>query len=112
MSAWDNDAYTTSRTSLLDGLASPSTYFLRAVSYDASDNMVISATDTLAVLDEPPQPLATPHISIYPVPYRPIDGALNLVDLPEGGSIVILGGDGLEVWSAPWATKRRWHGTA
>ncbi len=111
MSVWDNTS-ASSHTSPIGGLTIPNTYFMRAVAYDANDNMFISAIDTLVALDEPPQPHAAPHLSIYPVPYRPSVGALNLADLPAGGSIVILSGDGLEVWSARVGaeTSMSWNG--
>ena len=111
MSVWDQ-RYASSHTSSLAGLSAPDTYFMRAVAYDANDNMFISAVDTLDTLAEPQQPHAAPHLSIYPVPYRPSVGALNLADLPAGGSIAILSGDGLEVWSARVGaeTSMSWNG--
>lgn len=112
MSVWDDEAYVSSHTSPISGLAAPQTYYLRAVAYDATDHMFISAVDTLVVLDEPPQPFAAPHLSIYPVPYRPSAGALTLADLPAGGSIAILNGNGLEIWRAAVGTETSmsWNG--
>ena len=74
MSVWDQ-RYASSHTSSLAGLSAPDTYFMRAVAYDANDNMFISAVDTLDTLAEPQQPHAAPHLSIYPVPYRQIGRA-------------------------------------
>jgi hypothetical protein len=111
MSVWDQ-RYASSHTSSLGGLSAPDTYFMRAVAYDANDNMFISAVDTLDTLDEPQQPHAAPHLSIYPVPYRPSVGALNLAELPAGGSIAVLSGEGVEVWSAKVGaeTSMAWDG--
>lgn len=111
-SAWDEGTYATNHTVPIGGLVSPSTYYVRAVAYDSSDNMFISAIDTFAVNNEQPQPLATPHISIYPVPYRPAAGTLALNDLPAGGAIAVLNGNGVEVWSATVGaeTSITWNG--
>lgn len=97
LSAWDNDQYSIQHSALIDQLLSPRTYFVRAVSYNSNNNMYVSAIDTFFINDEDPTPLATPQLSIYPVPYHPASGPLNLTNLPLGGSVAIVGGDGLEV---------------
>lgn len=112
LSDWDDGTYATSHTVPIGGLVSPSTYYVRAVAYDGSDNMFISAMDTFRIDNELPQPLATPHISIYPVPYRPAMGTLSLNDLPAGGQVLLLNGSGVEVWSADVGaeTSIAWNG--
>jgi hypothetical protein len=111
LSAWDNDHYSNQLSTRLDQLLSPQTYFVRAVSYDGNNNMFISAVDSFFIDDEDPAPLATPHLSIYPVPFRPASGLLNLKNLPLGGSVAIVGGDGLEVYRLPIdAADETWNG--
>lgn len=113
MSSWDDAAYVTSHSSSIEGLQSQQTYFLRAVAYDENDNMLISAIDTLVVLDEEPQPLSPPNLSIYPVPYRPSSGMMTFADLPAGGSVELLNQSGIKVFSANLGqeTSLTWNGT-
>ena len=73
--------------------------------------MFISAVDTFFIDDEDPTPLATPQLSIYPVPYHPASGPLNLTNLPLGGSVAIMNGGGLEVYRSPVeAPDMTWNG--
>lgn len=112
LSAWDDDAYALAHAALIDELLSPRTYYLRAVSYDENDNMFISAVDTLVVQNDLPAPLATPHLDIYPVPYRPLAGSLNMINLPVGGSVAIVNGNGVTVYSFTIdAPDMTWDGT-
>ena len=111
LSAWDNDQYSLQHSALVDQLLAPRTYFVRAVSYDNNNNMFISAIDTFFIDGEYSVPLATPRLSIYPMPYRPAAGPLNLTNLPSGGSIAIVGGDGREVYRSPVeAPDMTWNG--
>jgi len=111
LSAWDNDQYSIQHSALIDQLLAPRTYFVRAVSYDNNNNMFISAVDTFFIDDEDPTPLATPQLSIYPVPYHPASGPLNLTNLPLGGSVAIMNGGGLEVYRSPVeAPDMTWNG--
>jgi hypothetical protein len=66
---WDENLGTTHLSSIFN-LVSPSTYFMRAVSFDEQGNMIISAIDTMDITGENPTPIAAPTISIYPVPYN------------------------------------------
>jgi hypothetical protein len=99
MSDWDDSQYSTSHTITLSGLISPQTYYLRAISYDGADNMVISALDTLEISGENPTPVSAPVLSIYPVPYNPGMGTMHFDNLPAGGSVTVINGSGLEVWN-------------
>jgi hypothetical protein len=98
LSGWDNDQYSIQHSALIERLLAPRTYFVRAVSYDANNNMFVSAVDTFFIDNEDPIPLATPRLSIYPVPYHPASGPLYLTSLPLGGSVAIIDGGGLEVY--------------
>jgi hypothetical protein len=111
MSAWSSQSAST-HTSLIDGLLVPQTYYLRAVSFDDTDNMTISAIDTLVTQHEVPAPVSTPNLSIYPVPYHPSSGHLNLTDMPADGSVSIIDGNGVEVWNARvnGQTSMTWNG--
>ena len=52
-SNWDLQ-YSLSHTNQIGGLIVPETYYVRAVSYDSDDNMIISCMDTLVVTPSPP----------------------------------------------------------
>lgn len=113
MTTWDDDQYSTSHMNQLENLIAPRTYYLRAVSYDDNDNMIISDLETLEVTGETPAPVSAPLLSIYPVPYNPGMGNLFLNNLPEGGSVTVFNGNGLEVWrkSLGTETSLTWDGT-
>jgi hypothetical protein len=98
VSDWDNN-YATTHTNSLSGLLMPNEYILRAVSFDANNNMTISLIDTLSVDPDDPISPTAPLLSIFPVPYHPAMGTLSLVNLPEGGSVIILNENGHEVWN-------------
>jgi len=112
MSAWDDDSYKQVHTNTTGELIGPATYYLRAVSYDDSDNMIVSAVDTFAFTGEEPTPLTAPTIQIFPVPYHPASGGLSLMNLPENGKVAIYDGNGIEVWSGDVGTETRinWNG--
>jgi hypothetical protein len=112
MSTWDDASYKQTHTSTTGELIAPSTYFLRAVSYDDSNNMIISAVDTFVFTGEDPTPLSAPTLSIFPVPYHPGTGSLSLMNLPENGRVAIYDGNGLEVWSKDVGTQTAmaWNG--
>lgn len=112
MSAWDDNDYALIHSVVLDGLLMPSTYYMRAVSYDDDNNMTISALDTLTVSGENPAPPAAPQLSIFPVPYHPGMGSLHLNNLPQGGSVTIYNENGLEVWQqeVPSSGSVTWEG--
>jgi hypothetical protein len=113
MTTWDDDQYEGSHTNEIDNLLFPGTYYVRAVSYDDQDNMIVSAVDTLVLTGENPTPLSAPALSIYPVPYHPNMGQMHLSNLPAGGSAVVVNGSGLEVWQAGVgdSTSLTWNGT-
>ena len=112
MSAWD-EQYSSSHTSPLANLLAPMEYYLRAVSYDDSGNMIISAVDSFTISGEEPQPLSTPVVSIYPVPFHPDMGSLTFNNLPAEGSVAVYGGDGIMVWEKKIETETVivWDGT-
>jgi hypothetical protein len=111
MSAW-NTLRGTTHTSLIDHLLVPQLYTMRAVAYDSLDNMTISAYDTMTSYHNAPAPVSSPSPSIYPVPYHPSAGLMNLTGLPVGGSVSIVNGTGDEVFNAPVgaATEMKWNG--
>ena len=98
MSAWDDDQYSMLHENAVTKLLAPNMYYLRAVSYDDQNNMIISAIDSLLVTNDVPQPLTAPELAIYPVPYHPGMGVLHLTNLPEGGSVTVYAASGNEVW--------------
>ena len=112
MSAWDDDSYGSSHMSSTGELIAPATYFLRAVSYDANDNMIVSAVDTFIFTGENPTPLSAPALSIFPVPYHPGAGGLSMMNLPENGTVMIYDGNGNEVWRKEIGTQTamNWNG--
>ena len=112
MSTWDDASYEQTHTSTTDQLLSPATYYLRAVSYDDENNMIISAVDTFVFTSENPTPLSAPALSIFPVPYHPGMGGLSLMNLPENGRVTIYDGNGLEVLSKDVGTQTamNWNG--
>jgi hypothetical protein len=93
-------------------LLAPATYFLRAVSYDNSNNMIVSAVDTFIFTGENPTPLSAPSLSIFPVPYNPGAGGLSMMNLPVNGKVTIYDGNGLEVWRNDIGTQTamNWNG--
>ena len=107
----DNTRRTTHVSSLIE-LLMPSSYLLRTVSYDNSNDMTISMVDTLS--DSPDDPISptAPELSIFPIPFLPAMGELTLHNLPEGGSVTIYNGNGLEIYSAEVgaATSMTWDG--
>ena len=111
MSAVDN-TFRTSHISSLTGLLMPASFLMRAISYDNSNNMTISMVDTLT--DSPDNPVSptAPALSIFPIPFLPAMGELTLLNLPEGGSVTIYNGNGLEVYSAEVGeeTSMTWDG--
>ncbi|MDD3643557.1 MAG: FlgD immunoglobulin-like domain containing protein [Candidatus Krumholzibacteria bacterium] len=112
MTTWDDDTYATTHGNTASALLSPSTYYLRAISYDQNDIMIVSAIDTFEFTGESPSPLSAPQIGIFPVPYQPAMGGLSLVNLPEDGQVAIYNRNGIEVWSenvGP-ATEMSWDG--
>ena len=112
MSTWDDASYEQAHTSTIGELLAPANYYLRAVSYDESNNMIVSAVDTFVFNGEDPAPLSAPTLSIFPVPYHPGTGGLSLMNLPENGRVVIYDGNGLEVWSKDVGTQTtmNWNG--
>jgi hypothetical protein len=112
MSGWDNSSYETAHTVRISGLT-PATYYLRATSYDARKNMVVSAIDTIVVSPNLPTPLSAPALSIYPVPYNPGMGSFTIENLPENGSATIYSESGVEVKhiDAENNTLISWDGT-
>jgi len=113
MTTWDDDQYDAMHSNEINNLLFPGTYYVRAVSYDDQDNMVISAMDTLVLTGENPTPLSAPALSIYPVPYHPDMGQMHLSNLPTGGSAVVVSGSGLEVWQSEIGdnTSLTWNGS-
>lgn len=112
ISNWDED-YAMSHTSALNDLVMPNTYYVRAVSYDNSKNMIISAIDTITSSGEEPNPPTAPLLSIYPVPYHPDMGSMFMDNLPLGGSVTVYNENGLEVWQHDLGTETSvmWDGT-
>ncbi len=112
MTTWDDDSYDQNHASTTGELIAPATYYLRAVSYNDSDLMIISAVDTFVFTGENPAPLSAPALSIFPVPYHPGTGGLSMMNLPENGSITIYDGNGLEVWRKDVGTQTamNWNG--
>lgn len=112
MTTWDDDEYSTLHSNQMIDLIAPNTYYLRAVSYDGTDNMTISAIDTLAVTGENPAPLSAPQLRIFPIPYHPGMGALQMANLPAGGAVTVFNGSGLEVWrtNVGAGTSLTWNG--
>jgi len=111
MSAW-NTLRGTAHTSLIDHLLVPQLYSMRAVAYDSLDNMTISAIDTFTTQRNAPAPVSSPSPSIFPVPYHPSAGLMNLNGLPVGGSVSIVSGTGAEVFNADvgTSTEMTWNG--
>ena len=113
MTAWDDDNYDQNHSNRTGELIAPATYYLRAVSYDNNDAMIISAIDTFIYSGENPTPLSAPALSIFPVPYRPgTDDPLSMMNLPENGTVTIYDGNGREVWREDIGTQTtmRWNG--
>ncbi len=113
MTAWDDDSYSLTHGNTASGLLAPSTYYMRAVSYDENDIMIISAVDTVEITGEDPSPLSAPQIGIFPVPYQPAMGGLSFVNLPENGQVSIYNRNGIEVWNRDIGstTELSWDGT-
>ena len=112
ISSWDEN-YAMAHSSTIDDLLMPSTYYVRAISYDGDNNMIVSALDTFSVTNEEPNPPAAPQLSIYPVPYNPGMGRMFLNNLPEGGSVTVYSESGQEVWRHDVGTETSitWDGT-
>ena len=112
MSTWDDASYEQAHSSTTGELIAPATYYLRAVSYDNDNSMIVSAVDTFIFTGENPTPLSAPALSIFPVPYHPGTGGLSLMNLPENGRVAIYDGNGLEVWSNDVGTQTamNWDG--
>jgi hypothetical protein len=112
MSVWDDASYGQNHSSSTGSLIAPATYYLRAVSYDNTDNMIVSAVDTFVFTGETPTPLSAPALSIFPVPYNPGSGGLSMMNLPENGKVTIYDGNGLEVWRKEIGTQTamNWDG--
>jgi len=97
LSQWDNE-YRQNHSTEISNLLFPQTYLLRAVSYDANNNMIISTIDTIVVEPDNPVSPTAPILTIYPVPYRPASGQLYLTGLPLGGTVSIFDSRGIKVW--------------
>ncbi len=112
ISNWDEN-YASTHTSTIDNLIMPNTYYVRAVSYDNSKNMIVSAVDTITSSGEEPNPPTAPLLSIYPVPYHPDMGTMFMDNLPPGGSVTVYNENGLEVWQHDVGTETsiKWDGT-
>jgi hypothetical protein len=112
MSVWDDASYEQNHVSEIGELLAPATYYLRAVSYDDANNMIVSAVDTFVFTGETPTPLSAPALSIFPVPYHPGSGGLSMMNLPENGRVTIYDGNGLEVWRKDVGTETafNWDG--
>lgn len=112
MSDWDDDSYDQAHSNTTAALIGPATYYLRAVSYDDNDVMIISAIDTFVFDGENPAPLSAPALSIFPVPYNPGTGGLSMMNLPEDGTVTIYDGNGLAVWRENIGTETamNWNG--
>ncbi len=102
---WDNDTYANSHAVTMGNLLTPQTYILRAVSYTNQGDMLISAIDTLVITGEEPVAPTSPLLSVYPVPYHPSMGNLNIDNLPSGGTVTVYNENGLEVWSQEVGTE-------
>jgi hypothetical protein len=113
MSSWDDATYKTTHTVRIEGLATSSTYYVRATAYDSQKNMIVSAIDTIVVLPNDPTPLSAPVLSAYPVPYHPGMGVFRVDNLRMGSSVTIFSESGLEVWhrAAGEEISIRWDGT-
>jgi hypothetical protein len=111
MSSWITSRALT-HTSLISNLLVPQLYTMRAVSYDSLDNMTISATDTFTTYHDAAAPVSSPNPSIFPIPYHPSAGLMNLNALPMGGSVSIVNATGTEVFNAEVGTKSEmtWNG--
>ncbi len=112
MTTWDDASYEPDHASTTGQLLAPATYFLRAVSYDNSNNMIVSAVDTFVFTGENPTPLSSPALSIFPVPYNPGAGGMSMMNLPENGRVTIYDGNGSEVWQKEIGpqTAMNWDG--
>ena len=112
MTTWDDDSYDQTHASTTGELVAPATYYMRAVSYDDSNAMIVSAVDTFVFAGENPTPLSAPTLSIFPVPYNPGTGGLSMMNLPENGKVTIYDGNGLEVWRKDVGTQTamNWNG--
>ena len=111
ISAWD-ETYALNHVSPIGDLIMPSTYYVRAVSYDNNKNMIISAIDTISASGEEPNPPSAPQLNIYPVPYHPADGMMLMSNVPQGGSVAVYNDNGVEVWReyAESGTAITWNG--
>jgi hypothetical protein len=111
ISAWD-ETYATAHISSIGDLVMPSTYYVRAVSYDNNKNMIISAIDTITASGEEPNPPLAPQLNIYPVPYHPANGMMLVNNIPQGGSVAVYNDNGVEVWQeyARTGTAVTWDG--
>lgn len=56
--------------------------------------------------------LASAGVAIYPIPFKPADGALTIGNLPESGRIGIYDLKGQKVWDESWesSTTLSWNG--
>ncbi len=113
MSAWDETNYATSHTAELQNLETDTTYYARAVAYDEYDNLTISAQDIFIANIESPAPASAPLISIYPVPYRPLQGSMSMKGLPSDGAVRIFNSNGMEIHkeTVPATGTINWNGT-
>jgi len=95
---------------------------------DCSDGMatfVIQAEDgsgvpirvfTVSVIDDDDspvrEPVSAPSVSLYPQPFNPDEGALQLTNLPEKGELNIYNLTGNRVWNTSWSgtDNAEWDG--
>jgi hypothetical protein len=113
---WDEEVGTSHTNSVYD-LVTPNTYYMRAVTFYEQNHMIISAIDTVEITGVSPPPVSPPSmttasISIFPVPFHPGSGGLNIQNLPQNGSVAVYNGNGLEVWSKNLGTETSlvWNG--
>jgi len=98
MSYWDETQFGQNHSVQIDDLEN-GRYYARAVAFDNLNNLTISSQDTLLVQYEDSDPVSLPQLSIYPVPFHPVQGNLNMLNLPVNGSVRIYNSGGVEVFS-------------
>lgn len=62
--------------------------------------------------DEDDERIAAAGVAIYPIPFLPAEGALNIENLPEDGSLGVYDLRGRRVWMTAWSgqTSLEWDG--
>lgn len=98
MSTWDDTQYAMSHSAQLDGLEL-GRYYARAASFDNYDNLTVSSLDSFVVDNENSEPVSAPQLSIYPVPFRPSQSDMSMVNLPGNGSVRIFNSSGTEIYT-------------